>query len=190
MSQIELLEWLAVGFNLMFVILIIKENKWGWPFGIIGSLISIYIFMVSKYYSEAILYSYYVFMGIYGWMRWSSPKPEKTLVREWSFAKHIISLVSGTLLFMALGHLFSTYTDADKPYYDSFSTIFSFIATYMEAQKILSAWIYWILLNGYSVWLYMSKDLEVYGYLMVFYTILSVVGWLQWKKSMQAQSAG
>ena len=190
MSTIQVLEWVAVGFNLAFVLFIIKENKWGWPFGIIGSLLSIYIFIVSKYYSEAILYSYYVFMGIYGWMRWSSPKSSAQRIREWSLIKHFLALVFGTFLFFGLGYGFSTFTDADKPYFDSFSTIFSFIATYMEAQKILSAWMYWIILNGYSVWLYSSKGLEVYGYLMVFYTVLSIVGLVQWKKSMAAQSAG
>ncbi len=190
MDTLQLIEWIAVGFNLVFVLLIIKENKWGWPFGIIGSLLSIYIFIVSKYYSEAILYSYYVFMGIYGWVRWSSNSRGQLLVREWSVMKHLLSLVTGLILFMALGFGFSEFSDADKPYYDSFSTVFSFIATYMEAQKILSAWIYWIILNAYSVWLYMSKGLEVYGFLMVFYTILSVAGYIRWRKSMQAQSVG
>ena len=190
MDVLQIVEWLAVGFNLAFVLLIIKENKWGWPFGIIGSFLSIYIFIESKYYSEAILYSYYVFMGVYGWIRWSSPKTKHKLIREWGLGKHLLAFVTGCVLFVLLGKAFSTYSDADKPYYDSFSTVFSFLATYMEAQKILSAWVYWTLLNGYSVWLYMSKDLQVYGYLMVFYTMLSVIGFLEWRKRMRLQSAG
>lgn len=190
MGTLDVIEWMAVGFNLAFVLLIIRENKWGWPFGILGSLLSIYIFIVSKYYSEAILYSYYVFMGAYGWIKWTTKTNEGFKIGEWGWPKHLFALCAGTVLFFALGYSFSTFTDADKPYYDSFSTVFSFIATYMEAQKILSAWLYWIILNSYSVWLYMSKDLEVYGYLMVFYFVLSVVGYYRWRKSMLTQSTG
>ena len=76
------------------------------------------------------------------------------------------------------------------PYADAFSTAFSFLATYMEAKKIISTWYFWIILNTFSVWLYWSRGLEVYALLMIVYAVLSVVGLLAWRKSLETQSAG
>ena len=91
---------------------------------------------------------------------------------------------------IGLGAFFSSQTDAQKPYADAFSTIFSFFATYLEAKKVLSAWIYWFGLNAFSVWLYFARHLEVYSGLMVVYTVLSVIGYLQWRKSYLAAKTG
>src|SRR5690606_42006899 len=53
-------------------------------------------------------------------------------------------------------------------------TIFSFIATYLEARKILSTWYYWFLLNGISVWLQFDRELYFYSLLSVFYTFMCI----------------
>jgi hypothetical protein len=36
-----------------------------------------------------------------------------------------------------LAYIFESYTNADKAYLDAFTTIFSFLATYLEAKKNL-----------------------------------------------------
>ena len=189
MGNLQILEWVAVGLNLLFIYFIIKENAIGWSFGILASIISIAIFFHSRYYSEAILYTYYVFVGVYGWATWTNSK-NKLRITEWRGTYHLAAIVVGLICFLGLGYFFATKTNADKPFADAFSTIFSFIATYMEAKKILSAWLYWIILNAYSVWLYSVKGLDVYAVLMVVYAILSVSGYMQWKKSMKHQSIG
>lgn len=79
---------------------------------------------------------------------------------------------------------FDTYTNADKPYLDAFTTIFSFLATYLEARKVVSAWLYWIVLNGVTALLYFSKGLDIYAGLSVVYFIMSFVGYVRWKRSM------
>lgn len=189
MFSVNLLEWISVGFNLAFVLLIIKENKWGWPFGILGSLLSIFLFIESKLYSEAILFSYYVVVGVFGWITWWKPKNEELPIVEWSGQNHLVSLFIGFLGMFGLGYFFSHYTDAAQPYADSFSTAFSFVATYLEAKKVLSAWIYWIILNGFSIWLYQSRGLQVYAALMILYTILSIYGYSEWRKSKQRHAS-
>ena len=71
MDTNTILELLGTILNIIFLILVIKENIWCWLFGILGSLVSIYLFVETKLYSESILYSYYVVMGVYGWRKWS-----------------------------------------------------------------------------------------------------------------------
>ena len=180
----SILEIIGTILNLAFLILVIRENIWCWLFGIIGSLVSIYLFIETKLYSESILYSYYVIMGIYGWRKWSSSnKGNQLRVSEVSLLVHGGWIIFSTSLAIALGWLFSNHTDANNPYFDAFTTVFAFLATYFEAIKLRSAWLYWIVINGLSVWLYMQRGLEIYSGLMLIYFILSFVGLLKWQKS-------
>ena len=190
MSFINVLEWISVLFNLLFVVLIIKELKAGWLFGILGSIISIYLFYTVQLYSEAILYLYYVAMGFYGLSRWTLVNDEVLPITVWSLKKHFFAIIVGIVGTLMLGLFFSQFTKAAMPFADAFSTSFSFIATYMEAKKIFSTWVFWIVLNTFSVWLYFSRGFDIYSALMVIYAILSVVGLLAWRKSLQAQRAG
>ena len=64
--MIDNLELIAVILGLIYLILLIKEKIACWIFGILSSAISIYLFYSIQLYSEAILYFYYVIIGIYG----------------------------------------------------------------------------------------------------------------------------
>ena len=88
-------------------------------------------------------------------------------------------------LAMLLGFVFKNYTDAQNPYLDAFTTSFSFIASYMETRKVLSAWLFWIVVNGVTIVLYLSKDLDIYSALTVVYFISSFIGYFSWKKKLQ-----
>lgn len=170
--------------NLIFLVLVIKENIWCWLFGILGSLVSIYLFIETKLYSEAILYSYYVLIAIYGWKKWKKETDKKELkVTDIRLFLHLSWITSCIAIAIALGWIFQNYTDANNPYFDSFTTVFAFLATYFEAIKLRSAWFYWIIINGFSIWLYQIRGLEIYSYLMLIYFILSFVGLYQWQKS-------
>ena len=184
------LEWLSVVLNLLFVIYIIREQRIGWIFGIVGSFISIALFIGVKLYSEAILYSYYVLMGFYGWQKWKTESDNDLPISNRSLFFHLKFIFVCIVLSLGLGAFFSKTTNAEQPFADAFSTIFSFFATYLEAQKVLSAWLYWIMLNAFSIWLYRERGLTIYAGLMVIYTVLSVVGYLRWRKSYLSVSRG
>lgn len=185
-----ILEILSVVFGLIYLVLLIKQNILCWLFGIVGSALSIFLFYHSKLYSEAILYSYYVVMGFYGFYLWSSKNTNN--LSETNYLKvsdkgltfHIYSISTASILALILAWFFDTYTDADKPYLDAFTTIFSFLATYLEAKKVLSAWVYWIVINGLTITLYYSKGLDYYSGLTVVYFVMSFVGYMRWKKEL------
>ncbi len=184
-TGIEIFATLA---GLVYIVLLIRENIICWPFGIAGSLLSIYLFIDGKLYSEAFLYSYYVFMGVWGWMRWSQRNAtHDNPVIRYDFSSHaVIILVSGAGA-LALGSFFSFYTDAQRPYIDAFTTAFSFAATYMEVKKVLETWYYWIVLNLASIWLYMDRSLDIYAALICVYAVMSVWGLVQWSSVYRGQ---
>jgi nicotinamide mononucleotide transporter len=182
----DYIEWTSVGLNLAFLILLMRKNRWCWPFGILGSGLGVYLFVSPetgvKLYSEAILYSYYVWIGIYGWTRWNRNKEAQFTIIRWGWKNHIGALVIGLAATPILGYVMDRFFSSNNPYVDAFTTVFSFIASYMQAEKVFSSWHFWIILNGVSIWLYWHRGLELYSLLMTVYFILSWVGLFQWAK--------
>lgn len=185
----DTIELIAVAFNIGYVILAARENIWCWPLGIIGSLLSIWLFVDARLYAESVLFSYYVFMGFYGWYQWSGKRDENDtlLIKEWPWKNHLIILVGGYLstygLFLVLRH----FTDAEMPLLDSFTTVFSFIATWLTAKRFIENWIYWIAIDALTVYLYFSRDLNVYAVLSLVYTFMAVYGFYNWNKDLKQQ---
>ena len=75
------LEWIATICGLIPVFLLTREKTVAWPFGIVTVAIYVYIFYVSKLYSDAILHVIYIFINAYGWYNWSKRKEELALVK-------------------------------------------------------------------------------------------------------------
>ncbi len=182
--QMHWAEVAAVFFNILYIFLAMRQNRWCWPFGIIASVLSIYLFYISKLYAESVLYFYYVLVGIYGWYSWKDPQTQAGLpISRWNLHEHTVAIGAGVLLACLLACLLKYFTDAQLPIIDSFTTIFSFIATYMVARKLLENWIYWIVIDMVTVGLYFSRGLYLYALLMVVFTLLAAIGYQQWLRS-------
>lgn len=190
MDFFKILEIAGVICGILYLLLIIRENIWCWLFGILASAITVYLFIHFKLYLEAVLNGYYILAGIYGWIFWSyqSGNGDKAPVREWRPRIHLLVIPGGLLLSLLLGQLMFKHTDSPRPFLDAGLAVFSFIATYMEARKVLSTWHYWFLINAVSVWLQIDRGLYFYSGLSVFYTLMCIQGHLRWKKSYTRKS--
>ena len=179
-----IVEALATGAGLLYIVLLIRERVGCWPFGIAGSLLSIYLFIDTRLYAQAILYAFYVGMGIWGWVRWSArANAGSHPVTRLSTAGNA-ALIAASLAFgFTLGHLLDALTDAERPLVDAMTTSFSFAATYLEVRKSLDAWVYWIFINAVTIWLYQDRTLDLYAALMGLYAVLSVVGFIGWLRA-------
>lgn len=183
---ISWIEIVAVVFNLAYVVLAAKEHIACWIFGILGSLLSIWLFVDAKLYAESVLFSYYVIMGVYGWVAWTKGRTsnDKLEVMEGSVKLNVGLMVGGYLGTFVLFWILRTFTDAEMPLLDSFTTVFSFIATWMVAKRLLENWIYWIVIDALSVYLYLSRDLYIYTGLTFVYTFLAIYGYIEWRKDV------
>lgn len=189
-NSMSWIEWIATLLGLVYVVLLIRENIWCWPAGILSSGLSVWLFVEVKLYAEAFLYCFYVLIGFYGWWVWRKRQDSPRLkIRTWPAYGHAVAIGLVALLSMGLGYGLDQWTDAERPFVDAQSTGFSFFASYLEAQKILGGWIYWIVINVFSVWLYADRGLQVYTGLMVLNAILSVAGYLSWRKLFHSQAS-
>lgn len=195
LTQMTWVEIAAVITGIIYVILAARENIWCWSFGIISSLLSIHFFYSGKLYAESMLYFYYVVAGIYGWYAWRlrSNKPRSTEVLDtsegnremlrihlWKRKTHLLAIGAGVVLSLVLAFLLKEFTDANIPMLDSFTTVFSFIATYMVTRKVLENWIYWIVIDLVTTGMYYHRGYYLYALLMIIYTIVAVIGLRNW----------
>jgi len=186
------LEWCAVILALAYLILAIKENIWCWPAAFISTAIYAWLFFDVNLFMESFLNAYYLVMAIYGWMQWTGNKTseqDKPLnIVSWSLQTHLtlILLLSAGVIFTGL--ILSNFTTQDFAYLDSFTTIFALVATYMVTKKVLENWLYWIVIDLASVYLFYSKGLMLTSVLFSVYIILAILGWHKWKKQFRADN--
>ena len=175
------LQWLAVIFNVLYVIFAAKQNRWCWVFGFIGVAILFIIYLEVRLYSDATLQVFYLVMAVYGWISWNDPKLSVKKVRRATVREHFKWISIGCMGALGLGYFWQHF-GAALPYVDAFTTTFSIIATYMTAKKILENWWYWIVIDTICVGVYWIRDIPLIAILFFVYTLLAIYGYLTWKK--------
>lgn len=188
--QTTFIEWLIFAMALIYVVLAAIENVWCWFFGILASLFSVYLCFSGHLFLESGLQVFYVIIGIYGWYEWlhgSKNKTEPPII-SYSFLKLIYLTIIGIIIWIPFGYTAHTYSTQALPYLDAFITAFSIVATWMTAKKIIQNWVFWIVIDGLAVVLYASRSFYLIALLYGIYTILSIIGYLQWKKRIQTSS--
>ena len=174
----SVIESLAVLFSLLYVILAAKENIWCWGAALISVSLYAYKCYTAKLYPETGLQIFYLIMAIIGYFTWNKKSKEK--IKEWSEFKHLIIIILGALFSFIMGFYFFTYTESAMPIIDSITTTFSIIATYMVVKKVLGNWLYWIVIDLLSVYMYFHRDLHLTSLLFVAYATIAVFGYISW----------
>ena len=130
-----------------------------------------------------------MFIGFYGYQLWNSKANTQELpIIDVLPKRHFSYILIGVVTALCLGYVLENYTEASNPYLDAFTTIFSFIASYLEAKKILSGWYYWIIVNGVTLGLYLNKELYIYFILTLLYFALSFYGLREWNRKIKLQA--
>ena len=177
------LEIFAVIFALLYLFLAMRQHIACWYAAFISTFIYILIYWDVSLYMESILNVYYLLMAIYGWFSWNKKsKIDKNFVISWSYINHSI-VITLILILTIISGFYLSKTDAVYPYLDSFTTWASVITTFMVAQKVLSNWIFWIIINSVALFLNFDRELYFTVYLLMIYQLMSVYGYYQWRKS-------
>lgn len=182
-------EVLGVITSLVYLYFSVRQIIWLWPFGIISSALFILIFFNSKFYADMGLQVYYLGVSIYGWVYWSRggvDREEKSTLPVRRISRHLSLVLSVAALMIMLGlvYVLKSFTDSDVPWGDGFTTAGSIVATWMLARKVLEHWLVWIVVDSVAAGLYFYKGLYPSFMLYLIFTIIAVVGYVQWKRSM------
>lgn len=185
-------EVIATVLGVIGVVLMIRENVWGWPVGMVQVAISAWVFFAAKLYSDVILQGFFLVIQAYGWWHWRHGEDRRRIdlpvtrlggraVASW--------LVAGAALTAGWGELMRRTTEAALPHWDAFILVFSVIAQWLQARKRLENWAGWMAVNVVAVGVYWAKDLRLFAGLYAGFFVLAVAGHVAWRRSLHAAGA-
>jgi nicotinamide mononucleotide transporter len=185
------LEIAAVVLGLIGVWQTVREDIWCWLTGSISTALFSIAFFQARLYSDVGLQFIYILLNAYGWYQWKFGGREQTGVpistmtmRQW-----IIAALVALGAIAAMGTALKQLTDTDVAYWDATTTTLSLIAQYLLARKLIENWWVWIVVNGLYIGIYLYKGLYLTSGLQVVFILLSVMGYLEWRKTLRATAA-
>ncbi|MDG0970707.1 MAG: nicotinamide riboside transporter PnuC [Porticoccaceae bacterium] len=185
------LETVAVALSIAYLILAMKENSLCWYCAFVSTAIYVVIFGDVSLYMESALNGYYMAMAIYGWYQWQrgGSANQGVALSIWTTRQHFMAIGLILLSTVISGYLLTVTTEARLPYIDSFTTWASVVTTVMVARKVLENWLYWIVINSVSIFLYIDRELYQTAAMFVVYLVLAIIGYFTWRKNYLDQDS-
>ena len=178
-------EWLGFITGFVCVYLVVKENPWTWPVGILNNIFFLVLFWRSGLFADSLLQIFYMVISAYGLWNWlyggknhSVLKVSRSTGRQ--LAGYLVSIgVLTFLIYMAL----VKWSPSTVPLWDGLTTAMSLTAQYMMTKKRLENWWVWITADVIYIALYIHKALYLTAILYLIFIGLCVMGLQQWKDS-------
>lgn len=180
--------------GLLYLYLEFRASIWMWLVSMVMALFFIYIFYTSQLYASMLIYVYFFFASGYGWFAWITKHRNKQT------GKHIIlrlPLKLIPLILIAISFSFCIislllYSLTDNNLYlllgDAFTTALNVVALWMAARKWAEQWCLLIPANLISGILLMTQGQTASATMFFIYFIVSIFGYLNWKKIASQES--
>ena len=181
------IEIVGVILSLIYLYLSIKQKISLWIFGFLSSAFYIVVFFQTKFYADMSLQFYYLVICVYGWFNWKNGKPGQgsELPASKTSKRLIIQLtIASIVIYFIYYVILAKFTDSTIPKADSLVGMLSVVGTWMLARKLIENWLVWIVADGIATGLFFYKELYPTAFLFIIYTIMAMVGYLQWKKTI------
>jgi len=187
-QQLPWLELIAMLLSIAYVMLAAKGSLWCWPAAFVSTALYTVVFYDVLLLMDSALNAYYLLMAVYGYWQWSK-KPQNNqnnkgelAIVSWQLSWHIKVCAGLALLALGLGYLMDNFTPAHFPYFDTFTSVYAVFATYLVAQKVLENWLYWIVIDLASIYLYIEKGLIPTTVLFMVFIVVAGYGYSKWLK--------
>lgn len=180
-------EYVAVVLSMAYLLLAMNENQWCWPAAFISTFIYTVMYWNSALLMESVLHFYYMGMAVYGWWAWryGRQRSDREGIVQYRLHTHLLIIGATTAVALVIGWLMDNYTHAQYAYFDSLTTCFAVVTTYLVAQKVLENWLYWVVIDAASIYLYVAKGFYPTVVLFVFYTIMAAAAYFKWRRQYE-----
>lgn len=173
---------------LIYLYFSIRQHILLWLFGILSSALYITVFFEAKLYADMSLQFYYVAVSLYGWIYWKQSRKKNSThtlpVTQMAPRTYIRLGVATVGIYILYYVVLAYFSDSPIPALDSFVGALSIVGTWMLAKKVIENWLVWIVVDAFCVGLYLWRDLYSTSALYAVYTVMSVIGYRQWKKDL------
>ncbi|GLP96445.1 nicotinamide riboside transporter PnuC [Paraferrimonas sedimenticola] len=193
-QALSLWEGLAVVLSVLYLLGAMATKLWCWAAAFASTLIYTLLFWHVALLLESALNLYYMGMAVYGFWLWRfGPGPQGNDsgigLTVWSLSTHLKLILGCAVFALVLGYVMDNYTHADLAYLDALTTSFAVMTTYLVAKKVVENWLYWVVIDLVSIYLYLQKGLMLTSALFVFYTVMAGYSYFLWRKKYQTQQA-
>ena len=197
------LEIIAAFFGLLSVFFSVKRNIWVYPTGIISTTIYVYILFNFGLLGDMLINVYYSIMSIYGWISWNKNTDNQIISVD--FAKKKDWLTGLNLFAMSFVAVCGVYYF--KPFIDNhfsmngvslgfqqldwanwldiFTTSLFLIGMWFMAKRKVENWLFWIVGDLICIPMMLYKGLGITSLQYLIFTIMAVMGYLEWLKQVR-----
>nr|WP_315124947.1 nicotinamide riboside transporter PnuC [uncultured Capnocytophaga sp.] len=198
--HLVLIEIIGVIFGFLSVWFAKRGNIWVYPTGIVSTVLFVYLLWHYVLWGDMLINAYYTVMSVYGWVLWAKNAHNQqisispTTRKDWHVC---IGLGLFSLLFVVgvyylkpfirnnfsmegvqLGFHNFLFTE----YIDVFTTAIFLVGMWLMAKRKLENWLFWILGDLVSVPLYLKKGMFFTSFQYLLFTIIAIMGYLEWKR--------
>jgi nicotinamide mononucleotide transporter len=189
MGWIVALNWLevfAVFTSYSCTWLCTRQSRWNYPIGIVTTAAYSVLFYQWGMLALAVFNLYLVFSLIYGWFRWGSDDNTRPVTRiplKWYAGYGAVGLaILG--LFLVANMLFNPAGLAGLNPIDVGLAVASGVAQLMLDNKKLENWTLWAGIDIVSIPFFIYSGLTLVAFQYIFFLANTVIGHVQWKRSM------
>jgi len=184
----------AVLLGIVYLLLAMRQHLWCWYAAFASTSIYAFLFWDVNLLMESALQIYYLAMALYGWQQWRKRDSIENntvslAISTWTTRQHGLAISATLVLSYLSGQLLADNTDAARPFIDSFTTWGAVLTTYMVTKKVLENWIYWFVIDGICIFLYLDRGLHPTAALFLTYEIIVIFGYLKWRAEWQEQNS-
>lgn len=186
-------ELVSVVTGIAYVLLVVRQSRWCWVFGAVSSGILVVLAAEAGLPMQAALQVAYVLMAVYGFWHWSRAGRTTDVaaaalqVGTWPAWKHAVAIAAIAGMALLLAPHVSALTGAAWPRLDLAAMAGGLLATWMVARLLLENWLYWMVIDSVSIFLYASQGLAFIAVLYGVYLLISISGYFSWRARMRAQ---
>lgn len=170
--------------------LLVRQNIWNWPVGIVNATMYIVLFYQARLYADMALQVMYILLGLLGWYWWLHGGANHGELKVQRITRqHALLLAT-----IGVAAIYAMYTYLVKigdsaPFLDALTTVMSLAAQYMLTRKLVENWALWIAADVIYIGLYASRGLYLTSVLYAVFLSLCIVGALEWRKSLTPTEA-
>lgn len=195
-----ILEIIGVIFGFLSVLFAKKGDIKVYPTGIISTIIFVYLLWINGLFGDMIINAYYTMMSVYGWILWAKNQTKSQVkisvmsASDWRTSLLIsVGSIIGIFVVYWLKYTHATEISFDEiplkiiDYFDIFTTAIFFVGMWLMAQRKIENWIFWIIGDVVSVFLYYYKGLIFSSFQYLIFTLIAVWAYREWKQIYSKQ---
>lgn len=190
-------EYIGTALAVVSVVMIARQNIFGWPVGILWAMISAWLaFTRWHLISDGILYVSYVPLQLYCWLAWRQHALAESCFRPiWLTRRRQVMLLLAAIVAVFLWgsgvRFFSQHLTWMTPpallWRDATTTVLSYFAQWLQAKKRMENWLGWAIVNVMGIHIYAVQGSVIYAVQYGFFLILGLYGWWSWHQAMKKE---